>query len=87
MLRFSCFKCGDCCRHLVELRDKELYLGLFLFPNEAKYLERISHRSGIKLNIFPQQGVTTKNRSYKKPNKIISYQLEDSVVHFMMKIQ
>lgn len=82
-VRFSCLKCGTCCRSL-QTKHKDYYSGLFLFPKEVKKLRQLSHAKGVKLTILPQQGVTTKIKKHIiKPDKIISYQLADSICPFL----
>lgn len=82
-VHFSCLRCGSCCRSL-RTREHDYTLGLFLFPKEVEMLNQLGSARSLKLKIFPQQGTTTKKATLvDKPNKIFSYQLEDSTCPFL----
>ena len=77
--------CAVCCEDVWRTVADKYVNGLMLLPWEAKKLEKLAKKLGLKVDIKPQMGFGTKGRSRPRPKIIGTYQLANRRCPFLRK--
>ena len=72
---FRCVKdCSDCCINREYYPSKRFgKVGVLILPEEKERIEKFAEKKGLKILILPRIGIS--DSEYKKPEKIIAYQM------------
>lgn len=75
MVDFHCIKeCSQCCIEREYYPSKKFgKIGVLILPEEKKNIENLARNLGLKINILPRIGVSSKKSDL--PTKILAYQL------------